>query len=156
VLTAIAQRQGQTFAVDSNALLSQAKAKELEALDANNRISFFASRIAERKLRDGLLQHLPERTALLADQSTSVSVSLASPYPTQHQRIKDLRSRNDLAAIIERHPVREAGILDAIAKGLNFSGRADYEKVVLGRLSADESLRDAVQAKMGTLASQLV
>ena len=154
-LAAIARHQGNTFGEDPSVLLLQAKAKALEALDHDDRIPYLASRIAERRLRDDLLQHLPERTALITNQSTSITVSLVSPYPSEFKRLNDLRSDDDLASIIARYPVRESGVLDALAKALKFSSRPDYEKAALSRLSAEEPLRTALRVKLGHLATQL-
>jgi energy-coupling factor transporter ATP-binding protein EcfA2 len=153
VLYAIAVRQGETFGEDPNVLLDDAKAKGLAALDVSGRIPHLASRVAERQLRDALFQRLPDRADLISQQE--VSVSLPSPYPAEFRRLEGLRSNNDIAAIISRYPVRESSLLDAVAKALKFAGRADYEKAVLSRLSADEQLLGVLVAKLGALAPQL-
>jgi hypothetical protein len=156
VLAAIAARQAGTLGLDQNVLLAEAKVKALEVLASQDVVVHLASMVAERQLRDGLLEHLPGRDDIRNGATADVSVSLTNPYPKELARLEDLRSQSDIAGIISRYPVRESPLLSALARGLRFSGRADYERAVLSGLTADETLRNALRAKLGILSSLLV
>ena len=67
----------------------------------------------------------------------------------------ELCRKEDIGGIISRYPVRESGILNALAIGLRFAGRADYEAAVLHRVSIDDTLRESLCAKLGDLAAKL-
>ena len=155
LLMAVATRQGETLGEVPSTLLAEARIKGLAALDVGDRMSHLASRIAERQLRDGLLQHLPDRTALLSGAAMPITVSLASPYPAELTRLQALRAASDINAIISRYPVRESGLLDGVARALRFAGRADYEKAALARVGLDPVVSEALRGKLGLLASQL-
>jgi hypothetical protein len=155
VLETIAKRQGETLGIDRGTLLTEARAKALEALNSEDSLMHLASRRAERQLRERVLQHIPERKDLMTAGVAPVSISVASTYPEELERLRRLRDNSDLAGIVARYPVRESGLLDALAKGLRFSGRADYEKAVLSRLSVDDVLCRALRAKLKRLAPKL-
>ncbi|MGB8477271.1 MAG: AAA family ATPase [Acidobacteriaceae bacterium] len=155
VLKAIAERQANTLGLDQHALLHEARTKAVDALNNKDCIEHLASRVVERQLRDSLLQHLPTRTELMNENMADITVSLASPFPKEVARLRLLLNDSGIATVISRYPVRESGILEALAKGLRFSGRADYERAVLTRLSTDATLCDALRAKLVGLASQL-
>ena len=155
VLAAIAKRQGENIGVDQQILLGEAKTNAIAALDPEETVSHLASRVAERQLRDSLLQHLPSRSDLVSGNSPGISLSLSSPYPAELARLKLLRAGKDLSGIVSRYPVRESRVLDALAKGLRFPGRADYERAVLRLLSLDDALCNALRSKLGALALML-
>ena len=155
VLAAIARRQGETFGVEQQTILCEAKTHALAVLDSDDQVAHLASKVAERQLRDSFLQRLPSRSDLVSGISQDVSVSLPSPYPAELSRLKLLRANGDLAGIVSRYPVRESRVLDALVKGLRFSGRADYERAVLHRLSLDDALSNALRSRLGALATKL-
>ena len=74
--------------------------------------------VAERQLRDGLLEHLPGRDDIKNGATADVSVSLTNPYPKELARLEGLRSQGDIAGIISRYPVRESPLLSALARAL--------------------------------------
>jgi predicted ATPase len=155
VLLAVAAQQAATFGISAEELLSEAKDLGLAALSADKPIEHLASRIAERQLRDKMMLALPDRQLMISGKDGAISVSLPSPYPAELERIKKLIEEQNLDGIVARYPVRESGVLNGLAKGLRFSCRQDYERAALTRIRADEDLRSALKAKLGTLASHL-
>jgi hypothetical protein len=156
VLTAIAKRQSETLGIDECSLLEEAKAKALKTLDGDGITAHLASRIVERQIRDSLLGHLPNRADIISATQGDVSVSIPNSYPAELAKLQLLLATADITKIISRYPVRESGLLGALAKGLKFPDRVDYERAVLRQLSVDGALCDALRAKLGPLSSQLV
>lgn len=155
VILAIAARQAETFGTAPDALVAEARAEAIKTLISEDAISHLASKVAEREIRDALLQNMPQRSDLIAGTAALVSIEVPSTFPSEVTRLKDLRDRNDVAGIVARYPVRESRFLDSLAKGLKFQGRADYEKAVLRQLSLDSNLRAALRTKLGALATRL-
>ncbi len=155
IIAAVAARQAETLGVDPIKLTEEAATKGLASLDVKQ-MRHLASRVAERQMREALLSNMPERTTLLHESTPEISVTVRSPFPTELARIQDLHAEKDLHAIISHYPVRESGVLDAIAKSLKFPSRSDYEKAALARLGADGKLQDMLRAKLGPLASLLL
>jgi predicted ATPase len=154
-ISAVAAQQSATFGISTEVLLSEAKSFSLAALSLGNSIEHLASRIAERQLRDKMMLSLPDRQSMISGTGETISVSLPSPYPTELMRIRRLIDEKNIDGIVARYPVRESGVLNSLAKGLHFSTRQDYERAALTRIGADENLRSALKAKLGTLASHL-
>ena len=154
VLEAIAKRQAETIGLKHESLLEDSQNAAIRSLTPES-ISHLAGRVAERRFREQVIQHIPDRNSLMTGDSGSVSFSVPSTYPRERQELETLCRNKDVAAIVKRYPVRESGILDALAKGLRFSSRADYEKAVLQRLSIDDELCSIVRSKLGELALKL-
>jgi ABC-type cobalamin/Fe3+-siderophores transport system ATPase subunit len=155
VLHAIAGRQAETFGIDRDTLLDEARMKAMAALNSEQTIEHLASRVAERQFRETVLQQIPRREDLVAANALSISITVPSTYQTEFARLKLLRDNNDIAAVVSRYPVRESGLLSALATGLRFSNRNDYEKAVLRRTSVDNELCDKLRRKVGALALKL-
>jgi hypothetical protein len=155
VLRAVAVQQSATFGTAAEELLSRARQQALVALKANGVIEHLASRLAERQMRDQIMLQMPSRKSMMEGEAGTVSISIPSPYPVELQRLNALILNEDVEAIVARYPVRESGVLSALAKGLSMPAREEYERAALTRVSMDESLRVCLKAKLGNLASYL-
>lgn len=155
LITAVAARQSETFGLDREGLIAEAISKGLASLDANNSIRYLASRVAERQMRDTLLQHMPNRDSLRNETTAEISITIASPFPGELTRLQRLRAEGNLHAIIARYPIRDSGVLDAIVKALRFSTRSDYVRAALTQVGVDQQLQDRLRAKLNPLASHL-
>jgi ABC-type cobalamin/Fe3+-siderophores transport system ATPase subunit len=155
MIAAVAARQAGTLGSTSEILLMAAKEKALSTLKQEGKIQHLAARVAERQMRDKLLEAMPDRAAMVANGNAPLNVFIASPYPATLARIQGLLQAGNLDAIVAGFPVREAGILDDIAKSLHFTGKADYEKAVLAAISIDSDLAQSIKAKLGGLAEKL-
>lgn len=154
-INAVAARQAEMLGCDPHALVASATAKALSTLRQKEKIERLAARLAERQLRDKIMEAVPDRATMIASGGDKLQVSVLSTYPETLKRVQDLLEAGDLDAIIARFPVRESGILGDIAQALRFLGDADYEKAVLATVSIDQSLAECLRAKLGDLASQL-
>lgn len=154
-LAAVAALQSEVLGVPPESLLSDAARNAFESLAGVGKKEYLASRVAERHIRDRVLAVIPTRHDLTGNGNSSINLSFDSPYPAELQRLEALVGTENLQGIVMRYPVRESGVLNGIAKGLRFSGRDDYERAVLRRVSVDPNLRIALKGKMGNLAQQL-
>jgi hypothetical protein len=153
MLTALSERQGETLGVDPVQLMAEVRLNALKALDAKGCADHLARRVAERRMRDAVLSQMPDRAVIGEDQ---IVISVPSSFPGELDRLRKLRGAEDLFSIIASYPVRESGLLQAIAKSLKFQDRASYEKAALARLGQDGDLREKLRSKLGELASKLL
>lgn len=154
-LLSVAEQQATTLATDQIGLLTAAKAAALQSLSSGNSIEHLAARVAELKLRNEVVSAIPDRRELVQGESESVSISVSSPYQSELTRLRGYVAAGDLDSIIAKYPVRESPALSALAAGLRFRDKADYERAVLARLSSDSQLRAGLVQRLGPLASQL-
>jgi hypothetical protein len=163
VMASVAVRHERTFVPESakaveaaGVLVAAAKKRALATLSQRGKIERLASRIAERQMRDKLLEALPDRAEMLANGDRELNVTIQSPYPETLRRIRLLLEAGDLDAIIASFPVRESGILGDIAKELRFKSFADYERAAVTAIQNDPSLAELIKAKLGGLAERLL
>lgn len=154
LLTAIAERQSALLGTPAEAMLAEAMSAAITALKQNGTASHLASRIAERKMRDSLMLSLPSRDAMVQGEG-DINVNITSPYPDELALITQMIAEQDVDAVVARYPVRESGVLNALAKGLHFSGRTDYERAALTLTATDEGIRDALRGRLGNLTEAL-
>lgn len=154
-IASVAQRQAATLSEDSEALVARAHAKALLSLKRDGVAEHLASRVAERILRDQILEKIPNRQDMVASEDEELTISVKSPYPEILIHLRSLIDSGDLDAIVARFPIRESGLLSDIAAELRFKGTSDYEKAVLTVLASEKNLLDALLAKLGGLADSI-
>lgn len=152
--SAVALLQGETLDLKSQQLLDDAKKSAVDSLKSQGKKEHLAGRLAERHLRDRILSIIPTRQQLM-DGDGDVNLTFESPYPQELAHLTSLIEAENLEAIVCRYPVRESGVLNAIAKGLHFNSRDDYERAVLRRLYVDSALRDSLRKKLSNLTLEL-
>jgi len=64
-MAAVAARQGETFKVTPDTLITTAKEKALSTLRQNGKVEHLAARVAERHMRDKLLEAIPSRMEMV-------------------------------------------------------------------------------------------
>lgn len=155
VLTAVAAQQTQNLGLDQNDLISAAIAAGMTALRRTGVNAHLASRLAERRMRDLVLAKLPRRDELLTNDHEKLTIEIVSPMNTEMARINTLINDDKLHDVIALYPVRESGILDALAKALRFQGRSDYELAALVQIGKNEELKAVMRGKLQNLAMEL-
>lgn len=154
-LRAVAE-QKKSLGSDPDMLLARARDSALHSLRSGNHLTHLAGRVSEQRLRNVVLSHIPDREAMMAATQPIITVLVPSPFPAEFSHIQSLMFTLDIGAIVQRYPVRESGVLAALAKGLGFENRADYERAVLARVTADPNLRSALRSKLDPLPSMLI
>lgn len=153
VLEAIATAQGEMLGMDATSLIEKASSDALSVMSASV-ISRLASRVAERQIRDSVLQQMPNHEQLVEGDQT-LKIEFNSPYHEELNKLTELVQKKDLDGIISNYPVRESGILTQLARGFRFTSRRDYEAAVLTRIARDGRLRNAIKQRLGTIALKL-
>jgi UDP-N-acetylmuramyl pentapeptide synthase len=155
-ISVVAEHQAATFGQRASDLIQDAYNAALQAVSNDKTISYLASRIAERQMRDQLMSAIPSREKMVkATDTGELNLNLTSPYPAEHSRLITMVKERDIDAIVARYPVRESTMLDAVSKALHFPNRQLYEKALLARLSEQEDLRASLKTRLGNLSEAL-
>ncbi len=154
VLEKVAAQQSKNLGIPVETLTADARTTALASLKLDQ-VEHLASRLSERQMRDQLLLALPDQHAIARESGGVINISLASPYPAELARLKDFIEKKDVASIIARYPVRESGLLRAIAAALHFRGREDFERAALARIGSDKELKAALRQKLATLSIRI-
>jgi hypothetical protein len=152
VLAAVAEQQAATLGDDPATLVLAARRQALQAISEES-LAHFASRSAERKLRDQLQFAVPTRKEIVA--GSRIEIAFESPYPAELAKLRALVDAGSFDAIIKGYPVRESQVFTALAKGLRFQDRSDYERAALARVTASESLRQKMRDSLGDVSALL-
>jgi len=155
VQKALAAKQAKALRTQETLVLDRAKIAALKALGITTATENLAAKVAERHIRDAILSQLPQKDDLIAGGSNNVNITIQSTYASELGKIKSYLQANDLQAIIEKYPVRESGALVAIANGLRFIDRGDYEKAALTVIGESAPLRLHLKAKLLKLGTAL-
>ena len=162
VLTAVAVRQAMTHEADeqkqadlSAALVADVLAKGMAAAAKPQVAEHLAGRLAERQMRDALLEQLPKRDQLIAapldnypDHRTIHLSSGACATSSDGRRPGPSRHHSPLPGPAFWYP-------QCHSEGAEVPGRGDYEKAAVARISLDRSLRDALLRKLTPLSNVL-
>lgn len=155
VLEAVATIQAEIRRDDPVVYLNEAIAGALKTLERENVVQHLAARHAERIIHDKVLACLPRRKELSELAQGIISVEIPSPYLEELAKLRSLISSQSIHEIIAKYPVRESGILGALATNLRFRNREDYEMAALGRVAASDNLKFAMRLKLGNLSQHL-
>lgn len=149
VVEAVADRQAATFGDDAAALKATVRAKAMEALKTST-VQHLASVNAVKILRSQALASMPTGQDMISG-GVDLPISLASPYPAEHQKLAHLVASNDFDAIVRGFSVRDSGLRTAVAHALGFKSLDLYEKAVRVLLSDDERLLTKVREIVGDI-----
>ncbi len=151
VLTALAEWQSKFLGVSVEDMMTEANQAAIGALKQKNVAEHLAGRIAERQMRDRLLLAIPSREEMINGASEDLSVRIPSPYPAELAAIRKMIDEGDIASVVARYPVRESGVLGALAKGLHFNNRTDYERAALTVIAGSDALKAELKGRLGNL-----
>jgi ABC-type cobalamin/Fe3+-siderophores transport system ATPase subunit len=155
ILDVLANQQATSLDRPADELLLRAKRDALKGLSAKQRTRF-AAKVSERRIRDKILSNMPGVDSIIASETEDISISIVSPYRTQLVEVNDFIKNENLDEIIARYPVRESGMLGAIATALHFTGRDDFERAAITRVSRDKALQAVLRRRMGIISERLM
>jgi len=145
----VAERHASVTGKDSQTLLLGAKNSALTALSQHaDRMS---RRVAEKAIRAQVINQIPGKAAIQAGHPLEIRIDIAAEVSAELLRFNTQLEANNLAAMIERYPVRETPALSKIAEALGFQDRKQYESAVLKLLVDDNTAGTFIRSLFGTL-----
>ena len=155
VLCAIAKARANSTKTSVDDMLSSASAAAIKSLSGVDKREHLAVRLAERRIRDKLLEKIPTRDQIKENLNGNIEVVIESPYLDELKRLTELVNKCDIDEVVSRYPVRESGVLSCIAKGLEYETRGHYEDFALLYIGRDAELQGVLKQKLGKLAAKL-
>ncbi len=107
--------------------------------------------VAERKLRDEVLNYLPNRKDANLSEPICIQLDAANILATEQNALHEAITRNDLSIIMRRYLMRQTPALTRIPERLGFKSRKEYEKAVLQLLKRDEEMLSYVKEPLGNI-----
>ena len=132
----VAQRRAELVGGDVDTALAAAREGAIERI--GQQVDHLAQKAAIEAARRRFLEGLPSQIdtdSILEPPAIDVPAMVEAERATLQGAVGD----DDLETVVERYPIKATGAPDAIARGLGFQSRADYEGAVLRTLSEDES-----------------
>jgi len=154
---AVAEKQSKLLGRKVSDLTGKATDDALKLLEQEDKFNRLASLRTERKIRDKITSIIPKNKDIREGLKffPEEKIDVGSQYDADVAELRKFIKNCDLVEIIKNYPVRESGILSAIAKGLEFPNRRNYEEAVFQCISEDATLKNALQNKIGKIVSQL-
>ena len=153
-IAAVARRQAESLRRNADEMIKSATEKALDVLNEDGLAERMAARRCERRIRDAILQRIPDWKCIKAKPKFDVSVD--SPYQDELGRFKELVNEKRLDDLVARYPLRESRAFDAIAETLELNGRKTYEQTLISRIWDDEDLAQSLKQRIGPLSKVLI
>lgn len=154
VIQAVAQVQGEHLKRDSDSLFRGAIDAALSSLN-EQQMRHLASRVVERRVRENVIEKLPDRKAIIESNSNNCSINIPTNYLEEVQRLERLISERKSSEIFSIYPIRESGIASAIIAALHLVSQDDYERLVLKVVGENSELRASLKAKLSAFAEKI-
>lgn len=138
---------------DIDRKIVDARVTAIEAVQKQR--THLASRIAEKAARSKVFTLLPRKGEISGGEKRAVDIDFGMLLKEELGRLDGLTEEEDFVGILQRYPIRESGALDAIAKTLGYTGRAQYESAVLQLLLNDEQALARVRVLLGAIPPEL-
>ena len=148
----VAERRAELVGGDPAAMLRTARESAIDKV--RKQVDHFARKRAIESARRRAQEAIPAEIDIDSILSFP-SIDVPALRDQERENLEKAIENSELATIIERYPVRESGALDAIAKGLGFQRRSDYERAVLKMLGDDEAAMTFVRLLFDPLLSDI-
>lgn len=134
--------------------LAKANSDAIRAIRDNAK--HLGARIAEKAARTKVFSLLPKKGEVAVRGKRTVEIDFAKYAQDEANRLEALITASDFVSILQRYPIRETPALDAIAKALNFTNRAQYEAAVRNLLVQDQEAVRLVRGLLGSFPAELI
>lgn len=115
-----------------------------------------SARIAEKSARAKVFSLLPKKGEIASGGKRTAEIDFGKCAQDEAERIEALINASDFIGVLQRYPIRESTALDAIAKALNFTNRAQYEAAVRNLLVRDLEAVKRVRTLLGDFPDDLI
>ena len=154
-IAAVASRQAESLGhnADADDMIELAHQKMLEALKKDGIAEDMAARRCERRVRDAILQRIPDWKCIKA--KSKIDISVDSSYRDELDRFNELVNEKRLDDLVARYPLRESGAFGTIVGSLELKNKRTYEQMLVSRILDDEELAQSLKQRVGSLSEVL-
>ncbi len=156
-IEAVAHRQADSLGRDADEMTATTTQRALKVIsDAPALAQRMAARRSERLVANRLTAHLPDwKEIMTTGEQLTVSKALKNPFQAELNIFNDLNEKGDLDGLVMRYPLRESDAFDSTAQALECGKKERYERMVVARVHADESLARKLKERIGPLTDSL-
>lgn len=154
-IAAVAHRQAESLGRDVEKMIESATNSVFESLYHEGLAEDMAARRCELRVRRQIRSRAPSWKKIRDNESAKITVEVCSPYSEEVERFKKLRDDRKLDDLVNRYPLRESQVFDAIAKSLDIKNKRNYEETLLSRIQNDEELSDRLKRRLESLVCTL-
>ena len=148
----VAQRRAELVGGHVDTALAAAREGAIERI--GQQVDHLAQKAATEAARRRFLEGLPSQ--IDADSILEPpSIDVPAMVEAERATLQGAVANDDLESVLARYPIKETGAPDAIAKGLGFQSRPEYERAVLRTLSEDQSALAWVESLFQPLLSDV-
>ena len=142
--------------VKGDEYLQWAEEARMSALGAARQsLDNLCGRVAERKIQQEYMSHMPNRKRLPLEDSIDIHIDARATLDDVHDEFNRMIEDGNLESIIARYPFRESNIRSCIAHKLGFASPKAYEDAVITLLKEDVDVFNHIRALFGDLRTQL-
>ena len=140
-IAAVAHRQAESLSREPDKMIETATRIGLEAIRERALSERMAAKRCERRVRNLVEARAPDwRKIKESEEKLHILSTIDSPYPGELTLFEKFAAAGDLNGLIARYPLRESSVFDKIARALECSGKAYYERIVVSRIREDANL----------------
>ncbi len=157
-ITAVAQRQAESFGSNADEMIQSAKKQALDILNQNCLAENMAARRCERRARSRMLSNLPDWKAIKTNTTGKITICVDSPYADELNHFRQLVADGKLDELVARYPLRESPVFSTIAKALECGShekQRKYRQMVVSRIRKDGNLAQELKERILALSNAL-
>ena len=154
-MQAVARHQADSMGLDAENLAGSAKRDALAELAPEDVIQRMAARRCERRMRDIVLNQLPDWKTIRSVTDPTIDLRVPSAFADEVAQFRHLLASDDFDALVARYPLRETRAFGAITAALKCASSRDYEQMVVVRTARDEALATALTNRLRPLAEAI-
>lgn len=154
VIRRVAKRTAAVTGKDADALFNAAVAEAIS--ETKKQREYFLLDAVERLARRAVFDALPNKADIKEGNPIKIEVITADLKSAEATAFDGFITSSDLAAILERYPLRESGALHKVASAVGLKSRADYEDAVRTMLSDDADAMKFLRSLFAELVGEVM
>ena len=154
-LDAVVAWQAQSLGRDPDTMRESALQDAFVALRESGLAERMAARRCEHLVRDQITSQAPDWKAIRDQALPDFQISLKSPFHDELARFAELMNAKAFDQLVDRYPLRDSRVFEAVAHALEFSKRELYEQTLIARVQSDNGLAEKLRGRIGPLSLAL-
>lgn len=154
-LNAVAVWQAQSLGRDPDTMGKSALQAAFVALGESGLAERMAARRCEHLVRDQITSQAPDWKTIRDQALPDFQISLKSPFHDELARFAELLNAKAFDQLVDRYPLRDSRVFEAVAHALEFSKRELYEQTLIARVQSDNALAEKLRGRIGPLSLAL-
>ncbi len=155
-IAAVARRQAESLDHDFDEMIETATQSAMEVIKESGLSERMSAKRCEKRVRNVVLSLAPDwRKIKESGKQLHIPSTIDSPYADELTLFEKFAAAGQLDDLVARYPLRESNVFERIAKALECSNRANYERMAVSRVREDENLARKLKQHIKPLSTLL-